>query len=123
MRKHPLYAYNLLYPISQLRPALEIPYCHHERWDGTGYPHGLAGESIPLSARAFAVVDVWDAFRSQRVFRPAWPDHKILKRIQGLAGTVFDPMVVEKFMAMIEQAVPQTQVLPEPIQQTRHKKG
>ena len=106
MRKHPLYAYNLLSPIAQLRPAIEIPYCHHERWDGTGYPHGLAGESIPLAARIFAVIDVWDALRSHRVYRPAWPNPKIIQRIQSLSGTMFDPKVVEKFLAMLDQMVP-----------------
>jgi len=72
MRKHPVYAYELLSPIQYLRPALDIPYCHHEKWDGTGYPRGLEGEQIPLVARLFAVLDVWDALTSDRPYRPAW---------------------------------------------------
>ena len=71
MRRHPVYAYDLLSPIAYLRPALDIPYCHHEKWDGTGYPRGLRGEAIPLAARLFAVVDVWDALLSNRPYRPA----------------------------------------------------
>ena len=103
MRKHPLHAYNLLASIPYLRSALEIPYCHHERWDGKGYPHGLGGETIPLSARVFAVVDVWDALRSNRVFRQAWSDTQVLKRIRNLSGTVFDPAVVDKFLEILEK--------------------
>ena len=74
MRQHPIYAFNLLTPITSLGPALEIPYSHHEKWDGSGYPQGLKGEQIPLAARIFAVVDVWDALRSDRPYRRAWPD-------------------------------------------------
>jgi putative nucleotidyltransferase with HDIG domain len=94
MRKHPQYAYELLYPIAYLRPALEIPYCHHEKWDGTGYPQGLTGEQIPLAARLFAVVDVWDALTNDRPYRQAWPAEKVREHIQSLAGTHFDPQVV-----------------------------
>jgi putative nucleotidyltransferase with HDIG domain len=72
MRKHPVYAFDLLSPIAFLRPALDIPYCHHEKWDGTGYPQGLKGEAIPLAARIFAVIDVWDALRSDRPYRQGW---------------------------------------------------
>jgi putative nucleotidyltransferase with HDIG domain len=98
MRKHPVYAYELLSPISFLRPALDIPYCHHEKWDGTGYPRGLKGEQIPLAARIFAVVDVWDALRSDRPYRKAWPENRIREHIRTLAGTHFDPKVVEAFL-------------------------
>ena len=100
MRKHPLYAFELLAPIAYLRPALDIPYCHHEKWDGSGYPRQLKGEAIPLSARIFAVVDVWDALRSDRPYRPAWPEEQVREHIRGLAGTHFDPRVVQAFLAL-----------------------
>ncbi|MDQ3704245.1 MAG: PAS domain S-box protein [Chloroflexota bacterium] len=102
MRRHPVYAYELLSPISFLRPALDIPYCHHEKWDGTGYPRGLKGEQIPLSARIFAVIDVYDALRSDRPYRKAWAEDKVRDHIQNLSGTHFDPRVVEAFMNMDE---------------------
>lgn len=98
MRQHPLYAYELLTPIAFLRPALDIPYCHHEKLDGTGYPRGLKGEHIPLAARIFALVDVWDALRSDRPYRPAWLEEKVLAYIRAQAGKHFDPEVVEAFM-------------------------
>jgi PAS domain S-box-containing protein len=98
MRKHPTYAYELLAPILFLRPALDIPYCHHEKWDGTGYPRGLGGESIPLAARIFAVVDVWDALRSDRPYRPGWPEERVRAHIKSLSGTHFDPRIVEVFL-------------------------
>jgi PAS domain S-box-containing protein len=100
MRKHPVYAYELLTPIPFLRSALDIPYCHHEKWDGTGYPRGLRGELIPLAARLFAVVDVWDALRADRPYRPAWPAERVREHIRAGAGTHFDPHVVEIFMEM-----------------------
>jgi len=101
MRKHPEYAYELLYPISHLRPALDIPYHHHEKWAGTGYPRGLKGEYIPLAARIFAVVDVWDALRSARPYRPAWPKEKAREYIKEQAGKQFDPKVVEVFLELL----------------------
>jgi HD-GYP domain-containing protein (c-di-GMP phosphodiesterase class II) len=101
MRKHPTFAYELLSPIEYLRPALDIPYCHHEKWDGTGYPRGLKGEQIPLSARAFAIVDVWDALRSDRPYRKGWPTDQVREHIRGLAGTQFDPQVVDAFLKVI----------------------
>lgn len=97
MRKHPEYAYEMLFPITYLRPALEIPYCHHERWDGSGYPRGLRGEAIPREARLFAVVDVWDALRSDRPYRPAWPEERVRDHLHGLAGSHFDPDAVKLF--------------------------
>ncbi|MFZ5902794.1 MAG: GAF domain-containing protein [Chloroflexota bacterium] len=100
MRRHPEYAYEMIQPIEYLRPALDIPYCHHEKWDGTGYPRGLAGERIPLAARIFAVVDVWDALRSDRPYRPAWPVEKVRAYIQEQAGKHFDPNVVGVFLKM-----------------------
>ena len=94
MRKHPSFAYEMLAPITYLRFALDIPYCHHEKWDGTGYPRGLKGEQIPLTARMFAVVDVWDALSSDRPYRKAWSAKKVREHIQSLSGTHFDPQVV-----------------------------
>ncbi|MBU1182004.1 MAG: PAS domain S-box protein [Proteobacteria bacterium] len=107
MRKHPVYAYELLYPISYLRPALEIPYSHHEKWDGTGYPSGLKAEYIPLAARIFAIVDVWDALRSERPYRPAWPEEKTIKHIREQSGTHFDPKVVAAFLELINELKPE----------------
>jgi PAS domain S-box-containing protein len=100
MRRHPVYAYELLAPIPFLRPALDIPYCHHEKWDGTGYPRGLRGELIPLAARVFAVVDVWDALRSDRPYRAGWPEEKVFEYIRAEAGKHFDPQMVEAFLAL-----------------------
>jgi len=100
MRRHPVYAYEVLSPIAYLRPALDIPYYHHEKWDGTGYPKGLKGEQIPLAARIFAVADVWDALRSDRPYRKGWPEDEIATHIQAQAGTHFDPQVVEVFLRL-----------------------
>ncbi|MBI3764862.1 MAG: GAF domain-containing protein [Chloroflexi bacterium] len=100
MRLHPALAYQMLSPIAYLRPALDIPFCHHEKWDGTGYPRGLQGEQIPLAARIFAVVDVWDALRSDRPYRKAWPEEKAREYIREQAGTHFDPKVVEVLLGM-----------------------
>jgi response regulator RpfG family c-di-GMP phosphodiesterase len=88
----------MLSTIPFLRKALDIPYCHHEKWDGSGYPRGLKGEEIPLSARIFAIVDVWDALRSDRPYRIAWTEEKALEYIQSESGSHFDPMVVDAFM-------------------------
>jgi putative nucleotidyltransferase with HDIG domain len=103
MRQHPVYSYELLHPIAYLRPALDIPYCHHEKWDGTGYPRGLKGERIPLSARIFAIVDVWDALRSERPYRPAWSEEKTKEYILSLSGIQFDPKIVEAFIRTIDE--------------------
>ena len=100
MRKHPVYAYEMLSPITYLRPALDIPYCHHEKWDGSGYPRKLQGEQIPLAARLFAVVDVWDALNSDRPYRKAWSKVKALEYIREQSGQHFDPQVVEAFLQM-----------------------
>lgn len=102
IQKHPVYAYELLSPIPHLKPALDIPYCHHEKWDGSGYPRGLKGEQIPLAARIFAVVDVWDAIRSDRPYRKAWEKDKALAYILEQSGKHFDPRVVEVFMHFIQ---------------------
>lgn len=98
MRKHPEFAHEMLYPIEFLRPALDIPYCHHEKWDGTGYPRGLKGEEIPLAARIFAVVDVWDALSYDRPYRKAWAKEKVIEYIREQTGTHFDSMVVKVFL-------------------------
>ncbi len=102
MRKHPQYAYDLLAPIPYLRPILDIPYCHHEWWDGSGYPRGLKGEEIPLAARIFAVIDVWDALLSNRPYRAAWEEKDVMEYITGLSGKQFDPNVVDAFKKMLE---------------------
>ncbi|MFQ3661509.1 MAG: HD-GYP domain-containing protein, partial [Chloroflexaceae bacterium] len=93
MRRHPEFAYDLLAPIGFSRPVLEIAYYHHERWNGSGYPRGLAGEQIPLAARIFAVVDVWDALCSDRPYRRAWSQERALRYLKAHAGTLFDPRV------------------------------
>jgi putative nucleotidyltransferase with HDIG domain len=98
IRMHPQLAYDLLIPIVFLHPAIDIPFCHHERWDGRGYPHGLKGEKIPLSARIFAVVDVWDALTSDRPQRKAWSETQALNYLTEQAGRHFDPAVVDMFM-------------------------
>ncbi len=103
MRQHPVFARELLLPIDYLRPSLDIPYGHHEKWDGTGYPRGLKGEEIPLIARIFAVVDVWDALTSHRPYRAAWPSDKALAHIQEQTGHHFDPHVVEVFINFMNQ--------------------
>jgi HD-GYP domain-containing protein (c-di-GMP phosphodiesterase class II) len=102
MKKHPQYAYDLLSPISYLQPALDIPYCHHERWDGRGYPRGLKGEQIPLAARIFAVVDIYDALSHDRPYRDAWPIRKVLKYLHEQAGKHLDPKIVEIFLQIVE---------------------
>ncbi|MFO7168926.1 MAG: HD domain-containing phosphohydrolase [Chloroflexota bacterium] len=101
MEQHPTYAYEWLSSIDFLRPALDIPYGHHERWDGTGYPRGLRGEQIPLAARLFAVVDVWDALTSDRPYRAAWSPEQALAYLEEHAGTHFDPQVVAAFRGLI----------------------
>ena len=103
MRMHPAYAVALLSRIKFLAPALEIPRYHHERWDGTGYPMRLKGEDIPLSARIFAVVDVWDALTSDRPYRHAWSKDKALDYIRDQSGKMFDPTVVEAFLDIVAE--------------------
>lgn len=98
MRKHPQFAYNLLYPIPYLRDALDIPFCHHEKWDGSGYPRGLKGEEIPLAARIFAIVDVYDALTSDRPYRKGWSNKETIEYIVDQAGKHFDPFITEIFI-------------------------
>jgi PAS domain S-box-containing protein len=103
MRRHPIYAYNMLHHIPYLSSALNISYCHHERWDGTGYPNGLKGEEIPLPARIFAVIDVWDALSSDRPYRDALPYDEVFKYVKDNAGTQFDPEIAKVFLALMEK--------------------
>jgi len=103
MKRHPVYAYEWLKDIEFLRPALEIPYCHHERWDGNGYPRGLKGDVIPLAARIFAVVDTWDAMTSDRPYRKALNREEAIEQLKKNIGTQFDPQVVQTFLKLLEQ--------------------
>lgn len=103
MRRHPQFAYEMLSEIDYLQPALDIPYCHHERWDGSGYPRGLKGEEIPLAARLFAVADVYDALTSDRPYRKAWSKEEALEYIRQQAGRQFDPQVAELFIKMMQE--------------------
>jgi PAS domain S-box-containing protein/putative nucleotidyltransferase with HDIG domain len=101
MQRHPFLAFEMLSPIAYLKQALDIPYCHHEKWNGMGYPRGLHREQIPLAARVFAAVDVWDALRSDRPYRPAWQEEKVLEYLQSEASQQFDPHVVQVFMRLL----------------------
>jgi HD-GYP domain-containing protein (c-di-GMP phosphodiesterase class II) len=103
MRAHPAHAFQMIYPIEYLRPAIDIPYCHHEKWDGSGYPRGLSGEQIPIAARLFCIVDVWDALRSHRAYREPMPDAEVIDYIMDCSGSQFDPQVVALFLAMIAE--------------------
>lgn len=103
MRRHPEHAWEMLKGVDFLRPALDIPYAHHERWDGTGYPRGLSGAGIPLAARLFAVVDVWDALRYDRAYRAGWPAERVKEHLRDGAGTQFDPAVVPAFLRILER--------------------
>jgi putative nucleotidyltransferase with HDIG domain len=105
IKTHPVHAYEMLSPIEFLRPALDIPYCHHEKWDGTGYPRGLRGEDIPFAARIFPVIDVWDALVSDRPYRKALPHEEVRRHIAADAGKHFDPRVVEAFMEMKDLSI------------------
>lgn len=106
MRKHPQFAYDMLFPSPYLQGSLDIPYCHHEKWDGTGYPRGLKGEEIPLIARIFALVDVWDAVTSDRPYRSAWSQEQALHHIYSPSSSHFDPHIVEVFLGMMEEENP-----------------
>jgi len=105
IKQHPIYAYEMLKPIEFLRPAIDIPYCHHEKWDGSGYPRGLKGMEIPFAARIFPVIDVWDALVSNRPYRKALPHEEVRQRIQADSGKHFDPHVVRAFLEMEDLAV------------------
>ncbi len=118
MRQHPVLAYRLLSPIEYLRPALDIPYCHHEKWDGSGYPRGLQETEIPLAARLFAIVDVWDALSNDRPYRRAWPWEKVRAYLAEQSGKHFDPQVVPIFLNMMDSERRNVQVF-SPVQMRR----
>jgi HD-GYP domain-containing protein (c-di-GMP phosphodiesterase class II) len=103
MRMHPQYAYDMLTPIAYLRSALDIPYAHHEKWDGSGYPRGLKGYSIPVAARIFAVSDVFDALTSDRPYRKAWSQERTLNYLREQAGRHFAPEIVDAFLSIIQE--------------------
>lgn len=98
MRTHPRMGYDMLQRIDFLRSASAIPYSHHERWDGSGYPQGLKGEEIPLAARIFSVVDVWDALSFPRIYKAAWPEPEVLQYLRDAAGKQLDPHLVRLFL-------------------------
>ena len=100
---HPKFAYDLLKDVDYLHSVLPIPYSHHELWNGSGYPQGLAGLEIPLVARIFAVVDVWDALISDRPYRPAWQLERAIHYIRMNAGILYDPFIVDIFLEMVEE--------------------
>lgn len=114
MQQHPDNAYHMLYPIAYLRCALDIPYCHHEKWDGSGYPRGLKGEEIPLPARIFSIVDVWDALRSDRPYRKAWPAKKTIAYMKSEAGKSFDPKLAKRFVGAIPEILKRNEILATP---------
>lgn len=103
MKKHPVFAYELLSPIKYLQKSIDIPYCHHEQWNGEGYPRGLKGSDIPLPARIFAVVDIWDAVRSDRPYRPAWEEEKAIEYVRSLSGSHLDSEIVKKFLEVLSR--------------------
>jgi putative nucleotidyltransferase with HDIG domain len=112
MRQHPSYAYELLSPIPFLHPALDIVFFHHEKWDGSGYPRGLKGEEIPLAARIFAIVDVWDALLSDRPYQKAWPQEQVVEYIGSQSGKYFDPHIVEVFLDLVATKKPSDALSP-----------
>lgn len=103
MRKHPEIGRQLMDQVDFLRKAIDIPYAHHERWDGAGYPRGLRGEEIPLAARIFSIVDVWDALSFPRVYKPAWPEPEVLAYLREVAGSQLDPHLVKLFLDHYEE--------------------
>ncbi|HQK35562.1 MAG TPA: HD domain-containing phosphohydrolase, partial [Spirochaetales bacterium] len=103
MNKHPEYAKRMLSDITFLLPALDIPYCHHEKWDGTGYPRGLKEDKIPIAARIFSIIDVWDALIHNRPYHRAWNYKEAYEYIKSLSGSHFDPEIVQEFLAMLNE--------------------
>jgi putative nucleotidyltransferase with HDIG domain len=100
IEQHPVLAHEMLEPIEFLRIAISIPYCHHERWDGAGYPRGLKGEEIPFFARIFTVVDQWDALSTNRPYRKAWPPEEVVGYLHENKGVIFDPVIVDVFVGL-----------------------
>jgi len=103
MKKHPVYAFEMLSPITHLQSILDIPYCHHEHWDGYGYPRGSSGEEIPYSARIFTIIDVWDALSTDRCYRPAWNRDRIVSYLISESGKIFDPQILRQFLELINE--------------------
>jgi response regulator RpfG family c-di-GMP phosphodiesterase len=103
MRQHPVFARRLLENIPHLGKAIFVPYYHHEHWDGSGYPEGLAGLNIPLNARIFSIIDVWDALLTPRIYRPAWSSQQVIQYIYSQSGRLFDPALVDEFVSMVEE--------------------
>jgi putative nucleotidyltransferase with HDIG domain len=103
MKKHPDYAYQMLSPISFLKPALDVPYCHHEKWDGSGYPRGLKGKEIPFAARIFTVFDVYDAITNDRIYKKANTKEKAIAYLRENAGVIFDPDILEVCIEVIKE--------------------
>jgi diguanylate cyclase (GGDEF)-like protein len=114
MKQHPTYAYNFISPVKVLSQLLDIPYCHHEHWDGTGYPRGLSGKDIPIAARIFTLVDVWDALTSDRCYRPAWTSDAAVEYFNDQQGKLFDPELVPVFLGMIQQEPVEQNTYPAP---------
>jgi putative nucleotidyltransferase with HDIG domain len=106
VRQHPITAFKILRTIPLLHTAMDIPYCHHEKWDGTGYPRGLKGEEIPLSARIFTVIDIWDALLSDRPYRPAWKPQDAKRYLLEQSGSCFDPKVISSFLDLDVNRMP-----------------
>jgi len=106
MRLHPTYAQQLLATIPYLKDSMDIPLYHHERWDGSGYPFGLRGEQIPLAARIFCVIDVWDGLRSERPYHPAWPEAQVREYLLQNSGSHFDPEIVQSFLKLLKEEAP-----------------
>jgi putative nucleotidyltransferase with HDIG domain len=122
MRQHPGIGHELLRQVDFLRGSSDVPYSHHERWDGGGYPQGLRGEEIPLAARIFSVIDVWDALITERVYKPAWPEARVLEYLREIAGSQLDPRLVELFLdnytalkALASTPDAEPLVLPQPV--------
>lgn len=103
MRTHPKIGHDMLQKVGFLRAASDVPYSHHERWDGAGYPQGLRGEAIPLAARVFSVVDVWDALSHPRVYKPAWPQDEVIAYLRQVAGSQLDPHLVTLFLDHLDE--------------------
>ena len=101
MKRHPIYAQEILSSIPYLKPSLDIPYCHHEKWDGSGYPRGLKGDDIPIAARIFAVADVWDALRSDRPYRKAWHENDVIAYLRSQSGKHFQPEIFQSFEMLL----------------------
>ncbi|MBN8923390.1 MAG: HD domain-containing protein [Rhodanobacter sp.] len=117
MREHPRIGYELLQQVDFLRVSSDVPYSHHERWDGSGYPQGLRGEEIPLAARIFSVIDVWDALITERVYKVAWPEDRVLTYLRDVAGSQLDPRLVKLFLdnyAALKQRLERSEGLPQP---------